>query len=173
MTMTLPQPGPPTPTTRTGSEVEILRSWLDFHRQTLRWKVGGLTPELAATASVDPSGLSLLGLVRHLTDCERWWFRVVGAGQVTLDELFSREGEDLLEATPGGAIDDLARFEEEVAAADAVLDGADLDAEVSRPSGSGTYSLRWVLIHMVEEYARHNGHADLIRERIDGSTGDG
>ena len=173
VTTTLPQQGPPAPTTRVGSEAEILRSWLDFHRQTLRWKVGGLTPEQAATASVEPSGLSLLGLVRHLTDCERWWFRVVGAGEVRLGELFPREGEDLLEATPERAFDDLARFEEEVAAADAVLTGADLDSEVSRPSGSGTYSMRWVLIHMVEEYARHNGHADLIRERLDGATGDG
>jgi len=172
MMTTLPQADPPAPTTRIGSEAEVLRSWLDFHRPTLRWKVGGLTPEQAATASVDPSGLSLMGLVRHLADCERYWFRVVGAGQVTLDELYPREGEDLLEATPEGALHDLAQFEEEVAAADAALDAADLDAQVSRPSGLAAYSLRWVLIHMVEEYARHNGHADLIRERIDGATGD-
>jgi len=172
MRTTLPQPGPPIATTRIGSEAEILRSWLDFHRQTLRWKVGGLTPGQAATASVDPSGLSLLGLVRHLTDCERWWFRVVAGGQDTLDELFPREGEDLLEALPESAFEDLARFEEEVAAGNRVLDVSDLDAEVPRPGGSGAYSVRWVLIHMVEEYARHNGHADLIRERLDGAIGD-
>lgn len=150
MTTTLPLADPPVPTTRVGSELTILRSWLDFHRQTLRWKVGGLTPQQAATASVDPSGLSLLGLVRHLTDCERWWFRVVGGGRSDLEELFPEEGEDLLHATAEGAFADLARFEEEVAAA----------------------SMRWVLVHMVEEYARHNGHADLLRERIDGATGD-
>ncbi|WP_295695105.1 DUF664 domain-containing protein, partial [Lapillicoccus sp.] len=72
--------------------------------------------------------------------------------------------------------DDLARFEEEVAAADAVLEGTDLDAQASRPgtstASSTASSMRWVLVHMVEEYARHNGHADLLRERIDGATGD-
>lgn len=172
MTTTLPLADPPVPTTRVGTELTILRSWLDFHRQTLRWKVGGLTPQQAATASVDPSGLSLLGLVRHLTDCERWWFRVVGGGRSDLEELFPEEGEDLLHATAEGAFADLARFEEEVAAADSVLEGTDLDAQVSRPGTSTTSSMRWVLVHMVEEYARHNGHADLLRERIDGATGD-
>ena len=173
MQTTLPLADPPVPTTRVGSELTILRSWLDFHRQTLRWKVGGLTPQRAATASVDPSGLSLLGLVRHLTDCERWWFRVVGGGRSDLEELFPEEGEDLLHASARSAFDDLSRFEEEIAAADAVLERADLDAQRSRPGTETTYSMRWVLVHMVEEYARHNGHADLLRERIDGATGDG
>lgn len=68
--------------------------------------------------------------------------------------------------------DDLARFEEEVAAADAVLERTDLDAQRSRPGTEKTYSMRWVLVHKLEEYARHNGHADLMRERIDGATGD-
>ena len=134
MATTLPLADPPVPTTRVGSQLTILRSWLDVHRQSLRWKVGGLTPQqAAAAASVDPFGLSLLGLVRHLTDCERWWFR---GGRGDLEELFPEEGEDRLHATAESALDDLARFEEEVAAADVVLEGTDLDAQVCRPGTS-------------------------------------
>ncbi|WP_411282865.1 DUF664 domain-containing protein [Lapillicoccus sp.] len=172
MQTTLPQADPPVPTTRAGSELTLLRSWLDFHGQTLRWKVGGLTPQQAATASVDPSGLSLLGPVRHLTDCERWWFRVVGGGRSDLEEIFPEEGEDLLHASAKDAFDDLARFEEEDAAADAVLERADLDAQAVPPRYGDDVLDALGARQKVEEHARHNGHADLMRKRIDGATGD-
>ena len=88
----------------------MLTRWLDYHRQTLRWKCQGLSADQLKTAAAEPSNLTLLGQVRHMAEVERGWFRRRICG-------------------------------------------------------------RWVYVHMIEEYARHNGHADLLRERIDGVTG--
>ena len=156
----------------------MLQGWLDWHRQTLLTKCAGLTAEQLKTASAEPSNLTLLGLVRHLTEVERW-FRGVFTGEATDDSLYSSE------ASPEGALTDLAdadaeadlatyRAEIELARA-GITDKRDLD-ELYDDSGDGggpeSLNLRWVYFHMIEEYARHNGHADLIRERIDGVTGD-
>ena len=160
-------------TPRLGDERTQLQGWLDFHRQTLLLKCAGLTAEQLKTASVPPSNLTLLGLVRHMADVERWWFRRRFAGQ-QLGDLFcsddSPDGDfdDLAEAD---AEADLATFHREVELADAAAAGRDLAEEFLSPRGKSLH-LRWVYLHMIEEYARHNGHADLIRERIDGKTGD-
>jgi uncharacterized damage-inducible protein DinB len=157
-------------------EREALDAWLDFHRDTLLTKCTGLTADQLGQRAVPPSALSLLGIVRHMTDVERWWFRVHGTDQ---DMIFRYWTEDNLNAD----FDDLdepdapavlAAFREEVALARAAVRDLDLDHVV--PSHGHhperVRDLRWIYIHMIEEYARHNGHADLLRERIDGVTGD-
>ncbi|MDQ6856050.1 MAG: DinB family protein, partial [Candidatus Dormibacteraeota bacterium] len=125
--------------------------------------------------SVEPSTLSLLGLVRHLADVERSWFREVMAGQDAPPRFSSpslRDGAfDGATADPALVGQAWESWREEVAFAEAlVASAADLEA-TGYDRWRGATSLRWVLVHMVEEYARHNGHADLLRERIDGAVG--
>ncbi|MER5478611.1 DinB family protein [Streptomyces sp. NPDC002734] len=158
----------------TGGERGMLVAALDAQRATLRLKCAGLGAE-SARRSVPPSSLSLLGLVRHLADVERRWFRVVLAGQ-DVELRFSSprtpEGDfDGASPAPEVVAESWAAWHEEVAFAEAFTAAApDLDVE-GEDAWRGVVSLRWVLLHMVEEYARHNGHADLLRERIDGAVG--
>ncbi|MGH3329409.1 MAG: DinB family protein [Streptomycetales bacterium] len=155
-------------------EHTLLTSFLDFHRATLAIKCDGLTDAALRERSIPPSNLSLLGLVRHLAEVERWWFRAVLAGE-DVGQIYctddNRDGDfddvDTAEVAEGfetwGAECDRAR---RIATSD------DLDATGTQPGRDKPFSLRWVLIHMIEEYARHNGHADLLRERIDGAVGE-
>ena len=159
------------PEPRTGPERAMLQGWLDWHRQTLLSKCAGLTAEQLRTASAEPSNLTLLGLVRHMSEVERAWFRHRVAREPDLGYIYESDNEDadFEEVATADAAADLAVFEREIAAADRAVAALDLDDEFDL---RGTRSLRWVYLHMIEEYARHNGHADLIRERIDGVTGD-
>jgi uncharacterized damage-inducible protein DinB len=175
VTWTAPKVNRPDPPLVEG-ERETLDAWLDWHRETLLSKCSGLTAEQLKEPAVPPSSLTLLGLVRHMTDVERWWFRIHGTNQDIPSRYWSEDNLD-------GDFDDLdepdapavvAAFWEEVGVArDAVRD-LDLDHVV--PSHGDhperVRNLRWIYVHMIEEYARHNGHADLLRERIDGVTGD-
>jgi len=156
---------------RTGTERELLQGWLDTHRQTLRWKASNLGLDQLLQPSVAPSGLTLLGLVRHMAECERGWFQVVAAGRA-LPDLYPSPDGDLLGANREHAEADLLTYEAAVAAADEVLASVDLDEVVRMPATGERVAVRWIWLHMIEEYARHNGHADLLRERIDGATGD-
>jgi uncharacterized damage-inducible protein DinB len=158
----------------TGDERAMLADFLNAQRMTLELKCSGLGKELA-TRSVEPSALSLLGLVRHLTEVERRWFRQVLAGE-DASALYTSPDEpdgdfDGAVGDPEAIAQAWEAWREEVAFAKRfVAEAADL--EVAGDDGwRGTVSLRWVLIHLVEEYARHNGHADLLRERIDGAVG--
>ncbi|WP_189114066.1 DinB family protein [Pilimelia terevasa] len=157
----------------TGDERAQLAAWLDFHRATLLTKCAGLTGAQLATASVPPSRLTLLGLVRHLAEVERYWFRRV-LDDEPVPSLFSYDTDadaDFHDLDPDRAEADFATYRAEVAAARAAAGRHDLDATVSsRGRPGGDFTARWVHLHMVEEYARHNGHADLIRERIDGAA---
>jgi len=155
-------------------ERAILQGWLDRHRDTLRWKCAGLRADQLRLRAVPPSRMSLLGLVRHLSEVERGWFRIAAAG-LPLDYLYCAEDD------PAGDFDHVddadpetafAVHRAEAAAADAAVAELPLEHTFVFPPGGRTYSLRWVYIHVIEEYARHNGHADLLRERIDGHTGD-
>lgn len=159
----------------TGDERQMLAGFLADQRTTLTLKCAGLTEDVAHR-SVEPSTLSLLGLVRHLADVERRWFRQVLAGEADATPLFSSPADP--DGDFEGATADPATVAEAWAAWHAAVDFAERftaeapDLDVSGHDGwRGTVSLRWVLIHMIEEYARHNGHADLLRERIDGTTG--
>jgi uncharacterized protein DUF664 len=158
--------GRPDPPTEAG-EKETLVGFLDFQRATLRWKCEGLTPEQLGTATIAPSALTLHGLIRHLTENELGWF----VGTFTDEPVGDVYPEgDWAGVDPQNYAADLRRYDEAVERARSVI--KDLDpGEVGEESGR-RYSLRWVLTHMIEEYARHNGHADLLRERLDGSTGE-
>ena len=153
-------------------EREMLQGWLDFHRDTLLAKCAGLTADQLVEASTPPSTLTLLGLVRHMTEVERSWFRQRFLGQRIGDLYYTAADEDadFNDAAPAGAEADFAAFGAEIRACDRMVEERGLD-ETFTASGSRTLSLRWVYVHMIEEYARHNGHADLLRERIDGATG--
>ena len=152
------------------AERPMLEAWLEYHRATLVLKCEGLGAERLAEASVPPSDLSLLGLVRHMAEVERNWFQRVFAG-VDAPPHYCSDADaeaDFDRVDPGRATQDFETFEAECAASRAVAaQAASLDA-VDRGGG---ISLRWIMLHMIEEYARHNGHADLLRERIDGATG--
>jgi uncharacterized damage-inducible protein DinB len=157
-------------------EREMLNGWLEHHRAILVWKCEGLTNEQLRQRSVPPSSLSLLGLIRHMTDVERGWFRRVLLGEDAPD-LYSTPQDpdgDFNGADVADVAAAFAAFEAECAAArEAVAAAPDLDVlskERSQRTGE-QFSLRWIVTHMIEEYARHNGHADLLRERIDGTTG--
>src|SRR5260370_23177692 len=159
----------------TAGEREMLTGWLDYHRATLAWKCEGLTDEQLRERSVPPSGLCLLGLVRHLTECERGWFRNVLAGE-DLPYLYAtpedRDADFNDVATPDVATV-FATFERECdAARQAVAAAPDLDAlGRAHPPTRAPFPLRWLLFPTIHAYARHNGHPDLLRERIDGAPG--
>jgi hypothetical protein len=156
----------------TGDERAMLVDVLAAQRATLELKCTGVAGSLAAR-SVPPSTLSLLGLVRHLADVERRWFRHVLAGSPVAPRFSSAADPDgdFDGAAETGADEAWAAWREEVEFASRFVAAApDLDV-TGEDAWRGTVSLRWVLVHMIEEYARHNGHADLLRERIDGATG--
>jgi uncharacterized damage-inducible protein DinB len=155
-------------------ERTTLEAWLDFYRATLLQKCAGLDDEQLRAASVPPSPLTLLGLVQHMTEVERNWFRRVLVGEAVppiygppADPDGPDEGFDVADdATWDGA---RATWEAEVSRARENCAGRGLDE--TSPFMGAQVTLRWILTHMIGEYARHAGHADLIRERIDGATG--
>jgi hypothetical protein len=153
-----------------GDERISLETWLDYHRATLLMKCAGLEPEQLATRSCPPSSLSLLGLVRHMTEVETWFHDFDGQPHghwyCTDDD---PDGE-FDSVDPARATEDLAAYHVSVGRARAAIEGHGLDDLA--PGAAEPISLRWVFQHMIEEYARHNGHADLLRERIDGAVGD-
>jgi hypothetical protein len=149
-----------------------LDAWLDYHRATLLQKCAGLTGEQLAVRPVASSALSLLGLVRHAAGNERIWFRI-RFGKADIDDLYQSpehpEGGEFALADPATAETDFATYMEEVTQARIVVEGRSLDETFG--DETVTVDLRWLYAHMIDEYARHNGHADLIRELIDGATG--
>ncbi|MDQ1040159.1 putative damage-inducible protein DinB [Streptomyces sp. V3I8] len=157
-------------------ERAMLEGWLDYHRATLAVKCEGLDDTQLRTAAVPPSELSLLGLVRHMAEVERSWFRKVLTADDPGPLYYSDEDRDgefhLTEADTWEEA--YATWQAEIAVARrnaARLGLDDLSEGVGRSTGK-PFNLRWIYTHMIEEYARHNGHADLIRERVDGVTGD-
>jgi uncharacterized damage-inducible protein DinB len=157
-------------------ELATIRGYLTDYRLTLGMKCEGLSPEQLATRSVPPSTMSLLGLIRHMARVEHNWFYRTLKGHRDVPRLYWSEDDndlDFNEAVGEQAVVDeaFASWKAEIAAADEWLDGpVDLAATVTTPRDESAV-VREVLIHMVEEYARHCGHADLLRECIDGRTG--
>ncbi len=157
-------------------ERQMLEGWLEFHRTTLLLKCEGLDDDRRKARPIPSSKLSLHGLVRHMADVERTWFTRTLMSQPDVPALFFRRG-------PGGEADDsdfypldgadwdhdLATWQEECEHSRDHAAGKSLDDTGSRRGSQ--CSLRWIYTHMVEEYARHNGHADLIRELVDGAVG--
>ena len=155
-------------------ERTMLDSWLDFHRATLLMKGEGLDDDQLRSRSVSPSTLSLLGLVRHMTEVERHWFRRVLAGEDAPPLYYSDDNEDgdFDDVDSADVPADLAAYKTEVDRCRAIAAEHALDDIGRRQRHGQDVSLRWICVHMIEEYARHNGHADFLRERIDGATGE-
>jgi uncharacterized damage-inducible protein DinB len=159
------------PDRRNESEREMLHDWLRWHRATLLRKCAGLDAGQLATRSVPPSSLSLIGMVRHMADTERGWVRQYFHHE-PIPDLYYREDlpdADFQEAGEARAEQDYEIYRAEFAPVDAALADLRMDDTIvfrDRPT-----SVRWMWQHLVEEYARHNGQADLLREAIDGATG--
>jgi uncharacterized damage-inducible protein DinB len=160
---------------RTAGERDTLTTFLDYYRDTLATKCHGLDAEQLSRRAVEPSSLTLLGVVRHMGEVERGWFRGF-AGEQTHARYYSS-------TNPDGDFDDVRADDEQVhdayrywqdecTHAREVTAAHALDDTFTHPRSGDEISLRWVLVHMIEEYARHCGHADFLRERVDGATGD-
>lgn len=160
----------------TSDERTMLLEFLNYFRSTVEIKAEGLTDEQARTQCVSPSDMTIMGLIRHLADVERAWFQRVLVGADAPPIFYSKE--------PGGDIDGDFHVNEtdtldeaclilrrEIETSDVNIALHDLDFVTSNDH-HGRVSLRWILVHMIEEYARHCGHLDLVRESLDGRVGD-
>ncbi len=151
----------------------MLRGYLDYHRATLAFKCDDLSDEQLRRSSMPPSTLSLLGLVRHLAEVERTWFRrVIGGEDIPL--VWSADGDFQVayDASGSSRADAFAAWQAEVDQSRRIEREAEsLDVRGYQAKWGEYVSLRWVMLHLIHEYARHNGHADLVREGIDGAVG--
>lgn len=158
-----------------GDEREVLEHWLDLYRETLLLKIAGLDADQLVRRALPPSSMSLLGLVRHLTEVEAYWLRVVLLDEQDVPDYYCTP------ASPDGDFDDVTA---ESAVADVQAYGQEIDRSRSNTAAwsdlagpvrgnrrGKPVNLRWILVHLTEEYARHLGHADLLREAVDGRTG--
>ncbi len=162
-------------------EAEMLIAFLDWYRGTLPFKAQGLSDEQARTPAVPPSDLNIMGLIRHMSEVERNWFQRwfikadapgIYGGDDDPDEdrdMHPRPDDTLEEA--------LAVYQREIETSRRIIAGVAPDTPAAHVGESVNWagfnpSLRWILVHMIEEYARHCGHADLLRERLDGAVGD-
>jgi uncharacterized damage-inducible protein DinB len=165
------RPAPP----YAGDERATLTGFLDFQRATLEWKCDGLADEQLRQRAVPTSAMSLIGIVRHLADVEQHWFRVSLDGQPPSFHYWYRgpDGSDLdWEVETADVAESFGNWRQEVDHARRIVAASEsLDRQFDHPH-DGRVTLRWVLTHMIEEYARHNGHADLLREAIDGAVGE-
>jgi uncharacterized damage-inducible protein DinB len=166
---------PPTPPlsrdelVSTGSEREVLEAFLDLYRDIVIRKVEGVSTE-AAHRRLVPSSTTLAGLVKHLTSVEREWFQSV-LGQRSATEVGVRVSDDGWVVDSSDTVDDLvADYRRACTESRSAASPLALDATVPMPR-LGRVSLRWIYVHMIEETARHAGHADILREQIDGATG--
>jgi uncharacterized damage-inducible protein DinB len=168
-TVTVERVGPPL----IAGEREMLRAFLDFHRATLAMKCEGLSDEDLRRPSMPPSTLSLLGLVRHMAEVERVWFRRV-INKEDVPHVWSADGDyqvayDASTATRSEAFDAWRREVEHARRIEAEAESLDVTGHFAK--WGGDVSLRMVMLHLIHEYARHNGHADFLREGIDGTVG--
>ncbi|MDR2987809.1 MAG: DinB family protein [Nocardiopsaceae bacterium] len=153
------------------AERELLLGWLAFHRDALAAKCEGLTPEQLVQTSASPSDLSLLGLIRHMTEMEHVYL-VYALGGGTFGLVYCTDDEpdaDIVGLSADLVPASMTRWHDERARADQLLSS---EQTLDAASSGNKFSVRWNLIKVIQEYARHNGHADLIRERIDGATGE-
>jgi hypothetical protein len=155
-------------------ERTLLTTFLDYHRDTLTRKCAGLSDEQLRLHAVPSSNLTLIGLIRHLAMIEQWYLQVIIAGErpPALFTATDDEDEDFNDIADATGEATFALWRAQVEHSRRVVADHPLDAVGVRPTTGREHSLRWVLHHMIDEYARHNGHADLIREAIDGEAGE-
>ena len=162
-------------------ELTTLREFLDYYRSVLIAKATGLTDEQARSHAVEPSNLSILGLLRHMAEVERHWFRRMLLNESELPDFYAANGVAIGTADgdfefPATATlkEGVEVLQQAIAESRTAIEGKSPDyvSLATRPKTRETVSLRWILIHMIEEYARHCGHADFLRERLDGKKGD-
>ncbi|MEV6975241.1 DinB family protein [Kitasatospora sp. NPDC093806] len=165
-----------TPTLPAADERATLVSFLDFQRDTFAMKCAGLTTEQLRARPLLPSDLSLLGLTRHLAEVERGWFRNVLNAEARRGFWKHPDGSfaefDVDEADPEEAFAVWRRECDHARELVAAAESLDVLGHHRENGAEESWSLRWILTHMIEEYARHNGHADLLREHLDGRTGE-
>lgn len=156
------------------TEKEMLIAWLDYHRATLLMKVNGVNDEDLRRRVIPSSALTLLGLVKHLAYVERVWFQAVLVGLSVELPWGEADPDANLRIEPHETTADiLAFYQAEVQKSREILATHDLDQVAQKPRHNRPPpTLRWIMVHMIEEFARHNGHADLIREAIDGVVGE-
>ncbi|MGI8826431.1 MAG: DinB family protein [Chloroflexota bacterium] len=151
-----------------------LTSWLDYERATLALKCQGLPADQLRERAVPPSTLSLLGLIRHMSEVERGWFVRTLKGEKA-EDIYCTDADpdgDFDGVDTAGVDEAFATWSAECERARSLVAAAPSFAVVGRKRDGEEISLRWILVHMIEEYARHNGHADLLRQRIDGAVGE-
>ena len=163
------------------SELDTLNGFLDQYRAVLVAKATGLTDEQARSHAVEPSNLSILGLLRHMAEVERHWFRRMLLDESKLPDFFATDGVAIGTADGDFEFPGTATLSEGVEILQLAISESRTAIEgkapgdvslATRPKTGEPVSLRWILIHMIEEYARHCGHADFLRERLDGKKGD-
>jgi len=150
----------------------MLSAFLDRYRETILWKLDGLTKE-QASARLVPSATTLLGIVKHLAYVERGWFPIYFAGEPASYPWAEDEPDQDIDfrVEPTDTIESVrALYQREIARSREIVAGASLD-DLSKEQDRGPRSLRWIMVHMIEETARHAGHADILRELTDGAIG--
>ncbi|HEU5470142.1 MAG TPA: DinB family protein [Actinophytocola sp.] len=168
--MTDQRPEPPDQ----GDERTILTSFLDWQRATLAYKCAGLDHAQLRERAVPPSNLTLLGLVRHMAEVERGWFQRTLAGTDAPPIYYTeadRDG-DFDHVETADVDEAFATWQAQCERSREIVAGTPTLDATGRNRHGREVSLRWILTHMIEEYARHNGHADLLRERLDGTVGE-
>ncbi|WP_371483511.1 DinB family protein [Kitasatospora sp. NBC_00315] len=157
-------------------EFAMLAAFLDFQRATLAMKCEGLTDDQLRLRAVPPSGLSLLGLVRHMSEVERAWYQIhlLGAepGEGGLYWTPQDEDGEFTGVDDADVAEAFATWRTQTELSRRACEGLPLETVARRKRKGSDVTLRWIQVHMIEEYARHNGHADLLRELVDGSTGE-
>lgn len=159
----------------TGTPRAVLDHYLELYRETVLLKVAGLDGVQLCQRSVSPSSMSLIGVVRHLTEVEAYWLREVLGGDPNVPDYYctpeSQDG-DFDDVSPETALAEVAAYERELDDTRAILASWPDPEALARGQRRGQdVNLGWILAHLVEEYARHLGHMDLLRERVDGRTG--
>jgi uncharacterized damage-inducible protein DinB len=155
-----------------GDEMTMLSAFLDRYRETMLWKLEGLSTE-QASAHLVPSVTTLLGMVKHLAYVERSWFQMYFAGgPVNFPWAKDEPDQDIdFRISPTDTIESIsALYQQEIARSREIVAGASLE-DLSKNQERGPRSLRWIMVHMIEETARHAGHADILRELTDGAIG--
>jgi len=158
-----------------GDERSVLDHRIDLYRDTVLLKIAGLDAGQLAQRPVPPSSMSLLGVVRHLTEVEAYWLRVVLLDEDDVPDYYCTPASphgDFDDIDPATADADVATYRAELATTRTnAAAWNNIDAPVRGLRRGKSVNLRWILIHLIEEYARHLGHMDLLRESIDGRTG--